>query len=181
MARRKKLKGGWGLEVNERVHLKTLDHTIIIYECFDGEKEDLATTITRRMAMFKNGEAPDASANLAEWATANASDRDKRDWEYYGFDGLPKTLYDQELETLKECDHEAEDFRNAMEQATQEVTSDYDYDTGTYRRKGASPYEKFLSAIDVIAEDYENAEAWKTINEYRADQLARTERYAKNL
>lgn len=181
MARRKKLKEGWGLEVNERVRLKTLDHTIIIYEWFDGEKEDLATTVTRRMAMFKNGQAPAASDDLVEWATAQADSSMKRSWEYYGFDGLPNALYDQELEVLKEADRAAEDFRNAMEQATAEVRGDYDYSTGEYGTKRSSDYAKFLDAIDVIAEDYEDEEAWKIIDAYRADQLARTERYAKNL
>lgn len=181
MAKRKKLKDGWGLEVNERVRLKTLDHTIIIYEWFDGDKEDLATTITRRMAMFKNGDAPDESAELRDWATKAADDRMLRNWEYYGFDGLPKALYDQELEILKEADHDAERFREEQASATAQVESDYDYNTGEYRRKEKSDYESFLEAIDILAVDYEDEKAWAVIDSYRAHQLAESERYAKNL
>jgi len=139
--------------------------TMIIYDCWAGnlDREDIRTEVERRTAWFALGEAP---ADLQ--AAADDSS------EHYYYKGIPGAINDAEIITIQESDGEAEDMASDEERLRR---------IGTWqtREETVPAYELFLQAIERIAHDESDKEAWETIDNHRYAQLKITERDAKQI
>jgi len=150
----------WGLES------ATGSYHTIEYVVADGPPDDPGSTIFRRLAVFRDGEQPE-DFQAAFQAVLNSRSS------YYSYEGLEGALMDEYVETVQEGDTEANEHRRAHERMSdQDGYVPYNWRTAS----GGVSYEQFLTAIDTVANDGENEEAWTTIDLWRQRQLRHDER-----
>lgn len=142
------------------------EYSVVEYILGDGPPDDPGSTIHRRIAVFVAGEEPeDFQAALSEAIKGSR-------WE---FEGLKEPcLLDEYIGIVQEGDADANDHREADERML-----DRDRTPHYWRQSGGSngvTYEQFLAAVDVVAADYENEEAWVVIDKWRQRQLREDER-----
>ena len=166
-----------------RTNIPVIGHEVIVYDHWDGPVGDPASKQTRRMAMFNpDDEKPDdiqewidAEEHLDAWSDPYRNQRSSRYYSYRSdFNGLWGASFDESLEVIKERDEDAERFRRDMEREMAPVS--------IYGQEDAkAEAERFFEAVDLIATDRENTDAWKIIDAYRNRQLQRSESGAKQL
>jgi hypothetical protein len=136
---------------------------MIVYDIWQGnlDREDIRTEVSRRTAWFVMGEAPaDIQAAV-----------DSHDEDYY-YKGIPGAISDDDIETTQEADEDAVD--HAEDQERLQGTPAW------HTRDSWIPnYEDFLQAIERVAHDETDQEAWDIIDNVRMAQLRVTERDAK--
>lgn len=179
-------KAGHNVEELGRTTIPVIGHVIIIYDVWQGEvpKDDPSVEIKRRAALFTpdDPEKIPPEGKLQESVDEMIDNERSRRNRYYGWrywDGLEHSVFDEEIETTKAADKDAVRFREEHEQA-QKSGRRYDYTTNEYVYD-QSLYDLFLGALDTIAKDPEDEEAWEAVRKYRADRLAASERGAKNV
>jgi len=166
--RKRNLKKDKQLVVEELHRSDALLYTNVYYDVSDGDPDDPASQTDRRVAVFNVGLAP---KNIGEAVAKQIDDS----YSYSYFEGIEEALIDEIVEVTKESDYDAEQYRQE-ERSLLEPKRHYDYRTGTYIERDGSEYETFLEAIEKVAEDDSDEEAWKVIDNWRARQLRLEER-----
>jgi hypothetical protein len=148
----------------ERSHLSEPDVWTVVYDCWDMEdRTDPAANQWRRVAVFY---ATEPSTDLQSLVKA-----ERGSYRLY-WDGLAGATVDEVLEQTKERDRDAERHAKESERLMERATNwrgDPIEGTGTR-------YEEFLAAVDRVAEDETDEEAWRVIDGWRARQLRPEER-----
>jgi hypothetical protein len=152
-----------GSELVELERQELGKYTTILYIYSDGPQEDPASTIEQRLAVFFTGEEP------AEIETVAKSS-------YSWFEGLNGAILDDSLDKLQERDHDAERHRQESESFLRAAQDKSQY---SYGRPDGQQYEKFLEAIDRVAKNEEDEEAWTIIDHWRERQLRGEERSSR--
>jgi hypothetical protein len=150
-----------------------IDHNIIpdqyvvyIVDLWDGKKNDPAVSVERYIGVW--------AADALEDAEGNAIDPDWAGWEprsYYS-KIKPEAIRWDRLETVKEADRESQRFKQDSDSAAD--TEHYRYNPGNQRR--AQMYKEFLIAIDMLAKNDKNEQAWEMVQKYRDYQAHRHEK-----
>ena len=148
-----------------------LGYEVLVYETWKGRRDDPATDVEQRIAVFMPGDCPpDGWGGLwVQQAYEQARGRN-RYYSSYGYDGLPGAVSDEVAAQLQEADHEAEQFKRDYESAIRPHTR-YSYSKKDDEVIDKSDFEKFMEAVDVIAENPDNEPAWQIIQSYRLKQL----------
>jgi hypothetical protein len=157
------------------------EYTVFIYETWMGEdREDPACQIEQWMSMFETEKLPDEYSTNPFIEEGNAPYiKDSRYSWRDDFEGLKGAVANQELRVVKETDHDA--LRHEKESVA--LLPDPEVDESTNRRNrwrhsagGEIFYEDFLDAIDKVAENERDEDAWKIINAWRSRTLRAEER-----
>ena len=130
----------------------------VVYDVSDGNPFDPATTVERRVAFFKSGNVP------VTWF------EDYRKGYSGYFEGLKDSILDERIETVQEGDMDADEHRDATRSLAK-------VQRGTvYTTAGQITYADFMDAIERVANDENDEEAWKVIDKWRSRQLRMDER-----
>ena len=152
--------------VEELVRYDLMDqYTFIMYDLSDGDPDDDATVTQRRSALWRLGTCPeDAEAYKA------AGTKGSYRWDPgYRTEGC---LHDEAIETTKVGDYSVAEFKEQYDKVTAKPRGRYNYEKRDYDETDEeSDGEKFFRAIEVVAEDPENEEAWAIIKEWRDRQI----------
>lgn len=141
------------------------DLVIYVLDVWQGDRKDPAVGVSRWMGVFKgedlttdDGEAldPDFSKYKPGYSEGKI---------------IPQPLFWQLLEEIKKEDREAERYKSQT--AALLARDDYSYGT---RLKEKTLYQGFVEAIDILAVDGENAEAWAAVDAYREHKALEYER-----
>jgi hypothetical protein len=146
------------INVIELGRSRIADYVTVIVEAWIGERTDPATEVTRYAAMYRAEEAPEHLPLKEKWSGIEL-DRDD-----------PHLLW-KEVETVQKADREwirARDIHLSMENPEQ-------YRYGSAARMGEL-YREFLDAIDTLAIDKDNEEAWNKVQEFRQYQALKNEK-----
>lgn len=141
---------------------QSAEYSIIEYIVGDGPPDDPGSTIARRIAVYRKEEVPEDFQAALTTAMENSR---------WGFEGMEDTLADEQIEIVQEGDHDANDHREA-EARLGDGNIPYSWREGS---NGVS-YEQFLTAIDALAVDDQDEEAYKVIDTWRQRQLRHDER-----
>lgn len=158
-----------GLILEELFRSEVLEYEMVYYDTRDGERDDPATQVERRVAVFKVGTAPE---NIT--AAYDAS-RSKSSYSYSYFDGLPNALLDNVVEVTQQYDYEAQRIREEEERLLQPRRV-YNPRTYEYEEQDGSEFLEFWEAVDRVEEDESDEQAWDTIARWRSRQLRAEER-----
>lgn len=153
----------------ELVRYDLLDqYTFIMYDLSDGDPDDDATVTTRRSALWRLGTAPeDAEAYLRRGQDTKS---------YHGWDPSYRDencLQDNEIETTKVGDYAVAEFKDAYETVIRPRRRRvYNPETREHEEETEETQgELFFKAIETVAEDPENEEAWAIIKKWRDRQV----------
>lgn len=140
----------------DRVPMYDGKYTVIVYDIADGDLEDLATNIERRMATFEHPPSVLKHEGEGRW----------------GWEGLDGAMIDVELETVQEEDEGASSHRE-LDQRIQDRT-----ESGYYggNLPTAEQQERFWEAVETVALDETDEDAWAVIDAWRSRQLRSEER-----
>lgn len=172
VAGREKRHMGGNIETYTLVELVRYDildqYTYIMYDLSDGDPDDDATVTQRRAALWRIGTAP---ANGEEYLAMGKNVRSYHGWDpSYGEDNC---LQDEEIEVTKVGDYAVAEFKEAYDKVTAPRVS-RPYNPETREREEVTEVaqgELFFAAIDKVAEDPEDAEAWAIIKKWRDRQI----------
>jgi hypothetical protein len=142
------------------------DLVIYVLDVWQGDREDPAVGVARYMGVFK-GE--DLTTDDGE-----ALDPDFSKWKpgYYNEKKIiPQPLFWETLEEIKKGDRDAENFKRQTEGLL--LKDDYSFGSRHVER---TLYQGFVEAIDILAVDGENEEAWAAVNKYREHKALEYER-----
>lgn len=152
----------------EQLNSDTVDHLIstmsgaVIYivDLWEGSKTDPATEIKRYIGLWRDEQL--------ENEQGEAFDPDFTDTQivhrYSGGSYIkPEPVVWELIETIKTADRGALDFKSQQDHLLQGKHSTYNYTAG----KESQLYIAFIAAIDVLAEDPENEEAWAAVQAWR--------------
>lgn len=146
----------WDCRLEEVLVSQITDRTFVIYSISDGEYEDIATNIERRVAIFVGPWNKDLRTEIT---TAMGSSS------YGWFEGLPGALTDDVMETTQQADKDAQEQQREEERLTnpERVTS---WDRNG--QKDQKDYAAFWEAVDQLAEGGEESEElWEQIDTWR--------------
>ena len=130
-----------------RSHIPGTDYVTIVVDVWAGERDDPATEILRYQATY----------NVVDVPETIALDDDRWGWSVAG----PVITFEQ-LDAVQKSDTGAKHFRTEYQQMT-----DPEAYAGWDMRTQKELYTAMLDAIDVLAEDDGNEEAWAAIDAYR--------------
>jgi len=154
-------------------------YTVLVYETWRGDdREDPATKIEEWMSVFKEEDMPEEVStardqqNIAPYLPKD----DRYSYRTLGeFGGLKGAVTDERLQVVKETDHDAVKHQKESE-ALMPDNDDNGYHNRYRQSSGGVYYEDFLAAIDRVAEDDGDEEAWNIINKWRERGLRLEER-----
>lgn len=155
-----------------RQKLAEVGYTIVVFDCWSAnlDRNDPATGLERRLAIFlpgaepKNGKLP--LKEMDRWS--------------YSSDGYLEGAFSEEIiEVLRSPDSDAQRHLSDQENALN-MGKRYNYQTNQYEDAG-SDYEKFLDAIDRVAEHDDDEEAWEAIDKWRLRRIRSDEDRARRL
>lgn len=157
------------------MNYEILDHNIVpdsyvtyIVDLWDGERKDPATSVYTYIGVWRGDDLENEEQGAFDPDFSKAEDS-------YGHIEFrrynPRPLLWKHLDTPTKGNDDAKQHRDAHERLTEQ--NGY---TPPAWRLGASSYEQFLAAIDTVAENYEDEEAWKIIDSWRERQLRHDER-----
>lgn len=155
-----------------------IDHNIVtdmyvtyIVDIWSGDLNDPATGITRYIGVWKaeDLETEERGAFDPDFSKARTS----RSY-YYGDwqGGDPQPLLWEALEETKKPDKDASDHKEEHEQFSERREGYYSHSHNSL----VDQYQAFLDAIDRVARDESDEEAWTIINTWRNRQNAQYER-----
>lgn len=149
----------------EGVQYEVIDHNIVpdqyvtlIVDIWKGSRTDPATRITRYIGVWRADalETEERGAFNPEFGDMNISRyRAQRDIK-------PEPMVWEQVEVVKETDRDAEQYREQQENLLDSTR--YSYGAGTTRR---TLYQAFIEAIDKLAVDDTDEEAWAAVSAYR--------------
>jgi len=134
-----------------------LDLVLVAYTVSDGEADDIATQIERRVAIFRKDTFPD-----------DPYPKPVEESSHYGygyFEGLPQAEIDEPLDLVKDRDREALQHREESAQLMDKKTADYN------RMIERVTFEDFLNAVETVKHDESDEEAWKIIDNWRTRKM----------
>lgn len=141
-----------------------------IVDLWQGEKTDPATAITRYIGVWR--------AEVLENEKGEAIDPVFSEKMLGAYNALryisPTPMHWQALESIKEADSEAQNFRSQMEDALR-PRERFDYNRREHIEE-RSPMEEFMDAIDRLAVDDTDQEAWAIVQARRKAQIEKMER-----
>jgi hypothetical protein len=133
------------------------EYSVLIYELASGDPMDPASTVERRLATYQ-GKVPPKPF-------------DEPKSSYYGeFERLRDAKLDERLEIVQEGDYTAQQHREATRSLLQ-VKKGHAYVYGAQ-----VTYQEFMDAIERVANDDTDEEAWGVIDQWRRRQLRSEER-----
>jgi len=134
-----------------------LDLVLVAYTVSDGDAEDIATQIERRVAIFRQDKFPDDPYPKPGGENSG----------YYSsfFEGLPQAEIDEPLDMVKDRDREALQHREESAQLMDQKTADY------HRLVERVTFEDFLNAVETVKHDESDEEAWKIIDNWRTRKM----------
>ncbi len=150
----------------EQYRVDLLDYTFIVYDLSDGDPDDDATVTQRRSALWRLGTAP---ANGEEYLALGKNIRS-----YHGWDpsyGDENCLQDQEIEVTKVGDYAVAEFKDAYDKVVAPRVSRPYINGQREEVTEAAQGELFFQAIEKVAEDPEDEEAWAIIKKWRDRQV----------
>lgn len=156
------------------ISYETIDVNIVpdayvtwIVDLWKGKKNDPATEVKRYIGVWR--------AEQLETEEGEALDPVFKNDRYYGLDHAksitPQPMVWVPMETVKAADRDAEKFREQSESAMD--TSYMGYGSVATRKQ---KYIAFMDAIDVLATDPENKDAWTAVDAFRQHQALEHER-----
>jgi hypothetical protein len=159
--------GSLSLEEVSRTDIPGTKYTIIVYDAWEPNvpKDDPSTSLERRMAIFVTGKEPADGMSL------------KIPRDHWRFDGLEGAIADEVVEILREADREAQRLLQEEQQMLSQGRR-FNYTTSSYEDT-ASEYENFLQAIERVADDDQDDDAWTTIEQWRERQMRHEDRASR--
>jgi len=141
-------------------HEVVADYVVYIVDIWMGDKNDPAVEVIRHTGVWKGEVLEDDEGNAID---PDFSKCEPKTYRYHDWDGgEPVPLMWDSLETPKKADRAARSHKDeALKWEDPESYVGY----GSSQKKNL--YIKFLDAIDVLAEDPENEEAWAAVQAYR--------------
>ena len=155
-------------QLTELVRYDILDqYTYIMYDLSDGDPNDDATVTTRRAALWRIGTAP---ADAEEYLRLG---KEASRWGWEPSRDSEGCLQDTDVETTKVGDYAVSEFKDAYETVTRPRTRRrYDPEKREHVEETEETQgEQFFAAIERVAENPEDEEAWAIIKKWRDRQV----------
>ena len=150
------------LEVS-RVLMPNTTYEAVVIELWLGDRSDLATSVDRYMLVYEPeqmGEHLYIEKSYSGWELALAENASNT---YRRASQVPGVVLWQIIAEVKKADREAMNHASAEESMLNKEFRRYGYDG---RRNEA--FEAFLTAIDTLAENYEDESAWAAVDGFRS-------------
>jgi hypothetical protein len=157
--------------VEEKLRASIVDHEILesaglvvyVIDIWRGDKNDPAVAVERYYGLW-DAEGLVSEDGEAITPTISMGNYDR-------FKQTPEAIKWEKLETVKAADKEAEQFKRHH---------DNQMDEGGYAwgeaREQKYKYQQFMRALDILAADEDNEEAWAAVKEYRDYQALKHEK-----
>ena len=160
----------------EKLRAKIVDHEVLqsaglvtyVIDVWRGDREDPATAVERYLGVWNSD---DLVTEDDEAITPTISIRTGYSYRGGDYGQKPEAKFWQKLEVIKAADKEAEQFKGHTEHMMNEGGYSYG-EMATQKRK----YQAFMRALDVLAIDEGNEEAWAMVEEYREYQALKHEK-----
>lgn len=149
-----------GFEIQD--HNIAAGYVTYIIDIWKGDKNDPAVSINRYIGVWKDDqlEKEDGEAFDPDFAGC-------KDFSYRSYIE-PRPMIWEQMETIKKADASVQNFRREMERAMTKRQR-YDYRESKYVDvEEKSPFEIFMDAVDRVAVDEGDEEAWAIIEAHRA-------------
>jgi|SRR6516165_8203072 hypothetical protein len=150
------------LEVS-RVLMPNTAYEAVVIELWLGDRSDLATSVDRYMLVYepeKMGEHLYIEKSYSSWELAT-SENASQSWRRAS--QVPGVAVWTHIAEVKTADRDAMNHSSAEESMLNKEFRRYGYDG---RRNEA--FEAFLTAIDTLAENYEDEQAWAAVDGFRS-------------
>lgn len=143
------------LEIS-RTQLPGTDYVVLVTEIWQGDRNDPATSVSRYMGMWEAGDVPpEGELPLDQRYGSPELERETR----------KQNLVWESLGLVQGSDRDYRSHRDEYQSMTAE-DGGYRYSYGISRKR-KELYVAMLNAVDIIAEDENNKEAWAAIDAYR--------------
>lgn len=153
-------------------------YTVIMYETWLGEdRTDPACQIEEWLSLFVTEDLPEEDSGATGMIREGTDYYVKESrYSYHNhFEGLKGAKLNEKVSIVKETDHDAARHQKESEAMMPDAMEASSYNRMRYSIGGVQ-YEDFLAAIDRVAEDDSDKEAWKTIETWRSRSLRAEER-----
>jgi hypothetical protein len=172
-------------ETKTRVGYEVIDHNIVpdlyvtyIVDVWEGDRSDPATGVTRFIGVWRaedleteeRGAFDPDFTQVTDYNYRYSYSRGSRSWRK---SDTPEPLVWEVVETTKEADEGAQKMRSEYENMTDPEARAYTYGA---QRIHKDLYVKFLDAVDILAEDPDNEEAWEDVKAFRDNQALKHEK-----
>jgi hypothetical protein len=155
------------------------DYTMLLYETWMGSnRDDPATQIEEFMSCLKTEDVPEKRSEAKDQSNIEPYVAKKERYSYRDdFEGLVKEQFHKKLQVVKATDRDALKHQRESDALLPDPEEDPTSWNSRYRTNaGGVYYEDFLAAIDRVAANDKDKEAWEIINKWRSRSLRSEER-----